>query len=78
MMMWDAGFGGGFAMGWGGMLLFWVLVIVALAVLLKWALGFTGLAGPAAGSPALETLKSRYARGEIDREQFLQLKRDLE
>lgn len=76
-MTWD-GFGG---MGWGWiglgvvhMLLFWVLVILGILALARWL---------AAGSPrnegprALEILKARYAKGEITREQFEQMKRDI-
>ncbi|BAS29249.1 SHOCT domain-containing protein [Limnochorda pilosa] len=36
-------------------------------------------AGPGPGEPsALELLNRRYAKGEIDRETYLQMKRDLE
>lgn len=76
---WDhMGFGGGgMGFGWIGMILFWVLIIVGIAALVKWF---------AAGSPrddrprektALDVLKERYARGEINREEFEQKKRDL-
>ena len=75
-MMWD-GFGG---MGWGWiglgmvhMLLFWVLVILGIVVLVRWL---------ASGPPEerqrpLEILKARYAKGEITKEQFEQMKRDI-
>jgi len=71
--------------GWGhgfpglGMILVWVLVIV-LAVLLVRA--FTGgdkntVTGPGKGKTALQILEERYARGEIDRDELEQKRRDL-
>ncbi len=66
--------------GWGGMglgmLLFWVVLIVAVVLLLKYTLG----AGTSPGreKSALDLLKERYARGEIEREEFEQKRRDLE
>lgn len=63
-----------------GMLLFWVAIIV-LAVLLIKALFSTGksTAKPSEQkeSSALEVLELRYSRGEITREQFVQMKKDL-
>ena len=66
--------------GWGWlslgivhMVLFWGLVILAFAALLKW-LGGGSLSKPS----ALDILKARYAKGELNREQFEQLKRELD
>jgi len=44
-----------------------------------WAFGWSG-AGPRvmAGSRALEILKERYAKGELTREQFEAMRRDLD
>jgi len=79
-MMWGYdgfGFGGG-AMGIG-MLVFWALIIVAFAALVR---GFgSGRAGdgetaPRARTP-LDILGERYARGEIDKTEFEQKHRDL-
>jgi putative membrane protein len=74
--------GGGWGMGWFGMiimLVFWVLVIVGLVFLIKWLIRSSkGEAQvPPAGSRALEILKERYARGEIDKVEFEEKKRDL-
>lgn len=74
-MMWN-GFEG---MGWGWiglgmvhMLLFWVLVILGIVVLFR-SLGGRGNED----ARALEILKARYAKGEITRDQFEQMKRDI-
>jgi putative membrane protein len=56
------------------MLVFWGLVIAGLV------LGVRGLAGqgrPAQRDEALEILRQRYARGEIDKQEFETRKRDL-
>lgn len=71
--------GNGYGMGFGGifMWLFWILVIIGVVWLVKLMMG-----GGEGDSPpprsALEILKERYARGEIDREEFEQKRRDLE
>ena len=72
-MMWGGGwFGGGF------MIIFWVLVLVAIFFGIKWAVQSGGAKGPSHGENALEVLKRRYAAGEISREQYLDMKKDLE
>jgi putative membrane protein len=79
-MMWGYdgfGFGGG-AMGIG-MLLFWGLIIVVIVLLVR---GFG--VRPGASEPglrektALDILGERYARGEIDKTEFEEKRRDLE
>jgi putative membrane protein len=65
-----------FGMGLGGlgMLLFWAVFIIAIALLLR-------LIGDRNGrkkSAALDILDERYARGEIDREEYLKRRADLE
>jgi putative membrane protein len=69
-------------MGWGWiglglvhMLLFWVLVILGIVALVRW---LTGGAGPGAGGRALEILKERYAKGELTREQYEQMRKELQ
>ena len=66
--------------GWGlGMMammfLFWVLVIVGLIVGIRWLFGKRRSEKP---DSALEILRQRYARGEINREEFEVKRKDLE
>lgn len=72
-MGWSAGSGGMF--GFGAMALWWLVLIVAAALLLKWIVGAT--AGRRGRDGALEILAARYARGEIGREEFQNRKREL-
>jgi putative membrane protein len=67
---WGPGF------GWIFMILFWVLIILGIVALGRW-LFYSRDAGGAARGP-LDILKERYARGEITREQYEQMRRDLE
>lgn len=68
--------------GWGGMgfgmLLFWGLLIVAVVFLVRSTWGPGACSGRNREKTALDLLKERYARGEIEREEFEQKKRDLE
>jgi putative membrane protein len=74
------GFNGGMDMGIV-MLLFWGVIIVAIALLVfggisKGRLKHVSWAGRA--DDALEILKQRYARGEIDRDEYEIKRRDLD
>ncbi|MBI1174320.1 MAG: SHOCT domain-containing protein [Sideroxydans sp.] len=68
--------------GWGnmgaGMLFFWVLLGLGFALLVRYTMGTGDAAGRKREQSALDILKERYARGEIEREEFEQKKRDLE
>lgn len=62
--------------GWILALVFWVLIIGGVVWLVVW------LARSAGGTPrsdsAIEILRARYARGEITKEQFDEMKKNLE
>jgi len=65
--------------GWGlgmmaMMLLFWALVIIGLIIGIRSLLG-KGREGRS--DPALQILRERYARGEINKEEFEARKKDL-
>ncbi len=69
--------------GWGGALpfhahglLFWTLLILAVVWLVR---SFTRSGGRshAERRAGLDVLEQRYARGEIDRDEYFQKKRDI-
>ncbi|MDR9439772.1 MAG: SHOCT domain-containing protein [Halomonas sp.] len=81
MMGWGNGHGW---MGFGGifMILFWGLVILGAVALLRW-LWMSGKdsgkdSGNASRKTALDILQERYARGEIERDEYERKRRDLE
>lgn len=75
----DWGTMGGFM--WIGMLLWAVLVIALIVLVVVGILWLAARLRPGAGSSeersALVELERRYARGELDREAFLQMRSDL-
>jgi len=76
-MMGGYGWGGGGGFGIIGMLLWWVLIVLGIVLIAKWLFSGGPGGGRTAGDRALEILKERYARGEIDKNEFEQKKRDL-
>jgi putative membrane protein len=82
--MWGPGFGWyGF-----GMMVFWVIVFLALVGLMVWAIARgwqnrnlpmpPGTRSPQEGPSALEVLRRRYARGEIDTATYEAMRERLE
>jgi len=75
----------GFGMGFGGlgligMILFWVAVIAGIVWLVR-TVGGSNVQFPMqmqGGQNAREILDQRYARGELDREQYETMKQDLQ
>lgn len=57
------------------MVLFWVLVIAGVIYLVKW---LTGREIPGRAESSLDILKKRYARGEINKQEFDAMKQDLQ
>jgi putative membrane protein len=79
-MMWGYGFGWGwFMMMFGGVL--WIAVLVVLVwALIRWFERKAPASGPStpASPSALEILRQRYARGEIDSATFEQMRERLQ
>ncbi|OFZ96506.1 MAG: electron transporter RnfE [Betaproteobacteria bacterium RIFCSPLOWO2_02_67_12] len=72
----------GWGWGWGmlgavHMVLWWVLIVLGIAVLVKWLVGSPRGGDRSGGRGALDILKERYARGEINKDEFEQKRRDL-
>lgn len=74
-------------MGWGGMgwfgplimVFFWVLIIVLIVLLIRWLVSSSHprTLSSYQEDSALEILKRRYARGDINKEEFEAKKKDL-
>lgn len=79
---WTPGYG---HMGWGGgfgmlggfmMLVFWGIIIALIVIAVRW---FTdNNPGRSKSSDAMDILRSRFAKGEIDEEEFRKRKAALE
>lgn len=87
MMNWNGGWGG-MLFGGVGMVLFWVLMIVLVVWLVRALTGADSRGSDASGAmqsgagnsdrpSALEILQARYARGEINREEYETIRADL-
>lgn len=91
MMMdgWGGGYGGTSAVGGILMMVFWVAIIVGIVLLIVWLVRQTSGApsgyahwdrspyAPGTGGSALDILKERYAKGEIDKAEYEEKKKDL-
>ena len=74
-MMMDCGWISMMGMGMLLMVLFWIIVIAGIVYLVKWLTGH-GIAGRP--ETALDILKKRYARGEIHRQEYEEMKKELQ
>ena len=74
-MMWPYGYGPG--SGWGAMLMGWIwMLLVVAAVVAGVVLNARATAARQSETP-VEILRKRYAAGELTKEQFDQMKRDV-
>lgn len=84
--MWEHGHDWGMG-SWGGVwwgpfgMIIWLLLLVVIVVAVIWLVRSTTQGGgrepPPRRSAGLDVLEERYARGEVDRDEYLQKKRDL-
>jgi len=77
-MMWDGWMMHNYGI-WGGimMFVFWIAIIVGVVFLIKWIISQNQTNERKDENP-LDILKRRYAKGEITKEEFEEVKRDLE
>ena len=75
-MMSGWGMGYGF-FGWLMMFLFWILIIAAVVLGVRWFIDQGKLKGSSVEETPLDILKKRYASGEIDKEEFESMRREL-
>jgi putative membrane protein len=74
--------GWGFSRGWLFLIImaaFWIAVILAIICLIRWLIISTARKGrdPGTQDSAFEILRMRYAKGEINKEEFEVKKKDL-
>lgn len=74
---WGNMWGGGFGFSWVFMLLFWALIITGVVIAVKWLMDQSHVTQGQEKTP-LDILKERYAKGEINKEEFESKKKDLE
>ena len=59
------------------MLLFWILVIAGIVALIRGISSRSGGGSPASPESPFEILKRRYAKGEIDKAEFEEKRKDI-
>jgi putative membrane protein len=59
------------------MFLWWALIIALVVIFVKWLISRRDETNRAPASHALEILAERYARGEIRKDEFDAMRRDL-
>jgi len=68
--------------GWGGMWIIWIIWLVIIASIIWIVASLVSRSRrndepKHSGESAMDILKKRYAKGEITKEQFEQMKKDL-
>jgi len=71
---------GGFGFGWIFTLIFWALIIWAIIAFVKYISEKSNIKSNSndQGDSAMKILKERYAKGEINKEEFEQKRKDIE
>ena len=75
---WGFGIGTMFIIPMILMLAFWVAVIIGIVYFVKWVRVSANRHDIKVEDTALDILKKRYAKGEITREEFEKMKRDIQ
>ena len=79
---WGNMWGGGFGFGWFFVLVFWGLVIWGIFALVRGGMGHGCCRHHGehkqGEKTALDILKERYAKGDISKDEFEKMKKDLE
>lgn len=73
---------GSWGMGYGifgsfMMLLFWILIVAGIVLAIRWIFDSGTMKSSPGDEGPLDILKRRYARGEIEREEFVAKKQEL-
>ena len=76
---WDHGWGYMHGFGWLFMVLFWVLVILGIVSAARWIISSPRQSSPPPSKTktALDILDERFARGEIEQEEYEQKRQVL-
>ncbi|KAA0256886.1 SHOCT domain-containing protein [Deferribacter autotrophicus] len=77
------GFGGGYGFGFMGIfnMIIWLVILIAIIYALIYLIkGFTSHSNikESSSHEALKILNQRYAKGEITKEEYIDMKRDIE
>lgn len=73
--MWESGYGGGMWFGGFGLFLWIILLVVIIAVARSF---FVNTSSRTPEPSAMDRLKQRLAAGEIDEQEYLRIKKQLE
>ncbi len=74
--MWDhMGWMNGWGMGFG--MILWLVILALIIAGVVWLVRSQPIRSDQRRSPGLEVLDERYARGEITRDDYLRMKRDI-